>query len=403
MVHQSVGYRPHAPPPRDLRVRRIRRPRRGEHAHRCRAGDDEPPARPAAAERHVRHPGRRPGAAAAGAAVGHRPHRQRRLPAAVEVLRPGAATRAAVLDRARGDARAHRPGRDRRRHDRAARGRAGRERSTCPLEFLQDRGVAHPPPAARARAARPGRRRDPRRREARSSSPAAACSTRAPRTRCARSSRPPASRSAPRRPAAASLAWDHPQYLGGIGATGTLAANRLAAEADVDHRHRHPLQRLHDRLAHRVPEPGRAVREHQRRLVRRLQARHAAAGRSPTPARRSTRSRSSSRASRSSAAYAERIARGEGEWDAAVDAAFAPSGLRCPASPRSSAPCSRPATRRTSSSRPPARCPGDLHKLWRVRDPLGYHVEYAFSCMGYEIAGGLGAKRGCGATATTAM
>ena len=38
--------------------------------------------------------------------------------------------------------------------------------------------------------------------------------------------------------------------------------------------------------------------------------------------------------------------------------------------------------------------PGDLHKLWRVRDPLGYHVEYAFSTMGYEIAGGLGAKRG---------
>jgi 3D-(3,5/4)-trihydroxycyclohexane-1,2-dione acylhydrolase (decyclizing) len=37
--------------------------------------------------------------------------------------------------------------------------------------------------------------------------------------------------------------------------------------------------------------------------------------------------------------------------------------------------------------------PGDLHKLWRVRDPLGYHVEYAFSCMGSEIAGGLGAKR----------
>jgi 3D-(3,5/4)-trihydroxycyclohexane-1,2-dione acylhydrolase (decyclizing) len=36
--------------------------------------------------------------------------------------------------------------------------------------------------------------------------------------------------------------------------------------------------------------------------------------------------------------------------------------------------------------------PGDLHKLWRTRDPKGYHVEYAFSCMGYEIAGGLGVK-----------
>ncbi|MGY4649855.1 3D-(3,5/4)-trihydroxycyclohexane-1,2-dione acylhydrolase (decyclizing) [Mycobacterium sp. URHB0021] len=36
--------------------------------------------------------------------------------------------------------------------------------------------------------------------------------------------------------------------------------------------------------------------------------------------------------------------------------------------------------------------PGDLHKLWRTRDPKGYHVEYGYSCMGYEIAGGIGAK-----------
>ncbi|MGA2528666.1 MAG: 3D-(3,5/4)-trihydroxycyclohexane-1,2-dione acylhydrolase (decyclizing) [Acidimicrobiales bacterium] len=36
--------------------------------------------------------------------------------------------------------------------------------------------------------------------------------------------------------------------------------------------------------------------------------------------------------------------------------------------------------------------PGDLHKLWRARDPKGYHVEYAYSCMGYEVAAGLGVK-----------
>ena len=36
--------------------------------------------------------------------------------------------------------------------------------------------------------------------------------------------------------------------------------------------------------------------------------------------------------------------------------------------------------------------PGDLHKLWRTRKPGGYHLEYGFSCMGYEIAGGLGVK-----------
>jgi len=36
--------------------------------------------------------------------------------------------------------------------------------------------------------------------------------------------------------------------------------------------------------------------------------------------------------------------------------------------------------------------PGDLHKLWRTMDPKGFHLEYGNSCMGYEIAGGLGAK-----------
>ena len=36
--------------------------------------------------------------------------------------------------------------------------------------------------------------------------------------------------------------------------------------------------------------------------------------------------------------------------------------------------------------------PGDLHKLWRTRSPGGYHLEYGYSCMGYEIPGAIGAK-----------
>jgi 3D-(3,5/4)-trihydroxycyclohexane-1,2-dione acylhydrolase (decyclizing) len=36
--------------------------------------------------------------------------------------------------------------------------------------------------------------------------------------------------------------------------------------------------------------------------------------------------------------------------------------------------------------------PGDLHKLWQARDPKSYHVEYGYSCMGYEIPGGIGVK-----------
>jgi 3D-(3,5/4)-trihydroxycyclohexane-1,2-dione acylhydrolase (decyclizing) len=36
--------------------------------------------------------------------------------------------------------------------------------------------------------------------------------------------------------------------------------------------------------------------------------------------------------------------------------------------------------------------PGELHQLWKAKLPLSYHMEYGFSCMGYEIAGGLGIK-----------
>jgi 3D-(3,5/4)-trihydroxycyclohexane-1,2-dione acylhydrolase (decyclizing) len=39
--------------------------------------------------------------------------------------------------------------------------------------------------------------------------------------------------------------------------------------------------------------------------------------------------------------------------------------------------------------------PGDLHKLWRTRDAKGYHVEYGYPCMGYEVAGGLGVRLAC--------
>ena len=36
--------------------------------------------------------------------------------------------------------------------------------------------------------------------------------------------------------------------------------------------------------------------------------------------------------------------------------------------------------------------PGELHKLWKAGRPMSYHMEYGFSCMGYEVAGGLGIK-----------
>jgi 3D-(3,5/4)-trihydroxycyclohexane-1,2-dione acylhydrolase (decyclizing) len=55
------------------------------------------------------------------------------------------------------------------------------------------------------------------------------------------------------------------------------------------------------------------------------------------------------------------------------------------------------AVQRTSSPTDVVVCaagglPGELHKLWKALQPLGYHMEYGYSCMGYEIAGGLGVK-----------
>ncbi|MBN9613049.1 MAG: 3D-(3,5/4)-trihydroxycyclohexane-1,2-dione acylhydrolase (decyclizing), partial [Actinobacteria bacterium] len=94
------------------------------------------------------------------------------------------------------------------------------------------------------------------------------------------------------------------------------------------------------------------------------------------------------------AEYAARIAAEKTEWDALVDEAFEPSGFELPGQTEIIGAVQRASAPRDVIVQAAGSLPGDLHKLWRVRDPLGYHVEYAYSCMGYEIAGGLGAKRG---------
>src|SRR5690606_30253073 len=98
------------------------------------------------------------------------------------------------------------------------------------------------------------------------------------------------------------------------------------------------------------------------------------------------------------AEYAERIASEKADWDRTVDEAFAPSGLALPGQPEIIGAVQRASAPEDVVVQAAGSLPGDLHKLWRVRDPLGYHVEYAFSCMGYEIAGGLGVKRGAAAS-----
>ncbi|QIM17574.1 3D-(3,5/4)-trihydroxycyclohexane-1,2-dione acylhydrolase (decyclizing) [Leucobacter coleopterorum] len=192
------------------------------------------------------------------------------------------------------------------------------------------------------------------------------------------------------------LDWDHPQYLGGIGATGTLAANRLAAEADVvigigtrysdfttasrtafknpDVRFVNINVASFDAYKHGTQLP--VVADARETLVALLEV------------------ASGDPELRVSESYASQIASEKASWDASVNEAFAPSGLALPGQPEIIGAVQRSSAPEDVIVQAAGSLPGDLHKLWRVRDPLGYHVEYAFSCMGYEIAGGLGAKRG---------
>jgi 3D-(3,5/4)-trihydroxycyclohexane-1,2-dione acylhydrolase (decyclizing) len=189
------------------------------------------------------------------------------------------------------------------------------------------------------------------------------------------------------------LDWDHPQYLGGVGATGTLAANRLAAEADVviGVGTRYSDFTTASRTAFQNPDvifvninvASFDAYKHGSQLPVVADAREALTALSAELTGFAV-----------SGEYAERIAREKREWDASVDQAFAPSGLALPGQPEIIGAVQSMSAPEDVIVQAAGSLPGDLHKLWRVRDPLGYHVEYAFSCMGYEIAGGLGAKRG---------
>jgi 3D-(3,5/4)-trihydroxycyclohexane-1,2-dione acylhydrolase (decyclizing) len=92
------------------------------------------------------------------------------------------------------------------------------------------------------------------------------------------------------------------------------------------------------------------------------------------------------------AEYAATVSRLKADWEAEVDRVCGAAGgsvlaqaaaigvLNAALAPRDVIVCAA------------GSLPGDLHKLWRSCDPKGYHLEYGYSCMGYEIAGALGVK-----------
>ncbi|MGE0216940.1 3D-(3,5/4)-trihydroxycyclohexane-1,2-dione acylhydrolase (decyclizing) [Mycolicibacterium sp.] len=187
------------------------------------------------------------------------------------------------------------------------------------------------------------------------------------------------------------LPYDHPQSVGAIGSTGTTAANALAAEADVvigigtrysdftsasRTAFNHPDVRfvnVNVASLDSVKQGGLSVVADAREALAALGT--AVAGYSVSDEYRSR---------------ARQLAL---DWDDTVSAAYRVDD--------DSAALTQSQViglvNTLSDARDVVVCaagsmPGDLHKLWRTRDRKGYHVEYGYSCMGYEIAGGIGVR-----------
>ncbi len=187
-----------------------------------------------------------------------------------------------------------------------------------------------------------------------------------------------------------SLAWDHPQSMGAIGATGTLAANRLARSADL-------VIGIGTRYSDFTSASMTAFQNPHVRFVNINTAEFDACkvGAIPVVADARVALEQISAALpgyRVAQKYAAAAAALKVEWETEVDRLF---HLNNPGPPAQSEvigaiwEASGPRDVLLSAA---GSHPGDLHKLWRTRTPNGYHMEYGYSCMGYEIPGAMGAK-----------
>lgn len=190
-----------------------------------------------------------------------------------------------------------------------------------------------------------------------------------------------------------SLPYNHPQCLGAIGSTGTTAANRIARDADVviGIGTRYSDFTTASRTAFAAP----GVRFVNINVAGLDAAKHAGVG-VLADAREAITALQSALAGWSvDADYRAEATRLSKEWDRIVEQAY--TTRRTPVASQSEV---IGAVNEISAPRDVVICaagsmPGDLHKLWRTRDAKGYHVEYGYSCMGYEIAGGVGARMAC--------
>jgi 3D-(3,5/4)-trihydroxycyclohexane-1,2-dione acylhydrolase (decyclizing) len=187
-----------------------------------------------------------------------------------------------------------------------------------------------------------------------------------------------------------SLAYDHPCSVGAIGATGTTAANALAREADV-------VLGVGTRWSDFTTASRSVFAGPDVRFVNLNVAPVDASKQAGVPLVADARAglealRDALDGWTADPEHTERARALAAEWDEIVERAYTAGHGPLPAQSEVIGVVNRLGDPRDVVVCAAGSMPGDLHKLWRTRDPKGYHVEYGFSCMGYEIAGGLGVK-----------
>ncbi len=188
-----------------------------------------------------------------------------------------------------------------------------------------------------------------------------------------------------------SLAWDAPTNLGAIGVTGTAAANDLATEADV-------ILAIGTRLQD-FTTGSRALFGQAKLVALNVAAfdahKHAAQPLVADAARGLAALTTALADWTAPQPWQRKAEAGIAKWQRAVDritAAPKPKDNTLPSDAQVLGAVNRAMPARGIVLCAAGGLPGELHKLWRATDAASYHLEYGYSCMGYEIAGGLGAK-----------
>ena len=187
-----------------------------------------------------------------------------------------------------------------------------------------------------------------------------------------------------------SLRYDHPLCLGAVGATGTLAANRIAKDADL-------VIGIGTRYSDFTTASKTQFQNPDVRFVNINVAEFDAYKHSAIPVigdARATLEELEALLEGYSVAdeyLAEAQALHE-QWEAEVDRIYAIRNEPLPSQGELIGAVNELGDPDAIMVCAAGSLPGDLHKLWRTRHPKQYHLEYGYSCMGYEIAGGLGAK-----------